>query len=102
MWFWAAGYVLLINLSAFGAFALDKQRARAGGWRLSERFLLQIALIGGTAGAMAAQQVLRHKSRKEPFRSRLQLIAVCQITVAGLLVGGRPLMGLVLRGVAAG
>ena len=102
MWVWVAGYVLLINLCAFGAFAWDKRRARAGGWRLSERFLLQIALIGGTAGAMAAQQMLRHKTRKEPFRSLLRLIGVCQIIVAGLLIFRRPLLDLVLRGIRAG
>ena len=102
MWFWVAGYVLLINFCAFGAFAWDKQRARAGGWRLSERLLLQIALIGGTAGAMAGQQLLRHKTRKEPFRSRLRLVAVCQAIAAGMFVFRRPLMTLVLGGVHTG
>ncbi len=102
MWVWTAGYLLAINFWAFGAFALDKRRARQGGRRLSERSLLQIVLIGGTAGAMAAQQVLRHKTRKEPFRSRLRLIAACQAIAAGLFLFGGPLLDLVLRGVHAG
>jgi uncharacterized membrane protein YsdA (DUF1294 family) len=34
-----------------------------------------MALIGGALGAVAAQQMLRHKTRKEPFRTRLWLIA---------------------------
>jgi uncharacterized membrane protein YsdA (DUF1294 family) len=37
-----------------------------------------LALIGGTPGAIAAQQLVRHKTRKEPFRSLLWGIAAAQ------------------------
>jgi uncharacterized membrane protein YsdA (DUF1294 family) len=73
-----------INLAAFAAFASDKRRAIQGARRISESTLLKLALIGGTPGAFAAQQLLRHKTRKEPFRTQLRLIAAAQVI---LLVG---------------
>ena len=82
MWTWAASYLVLINALAFGLFALDKRRAETHARRIPERVLLQVAMVGGTPGATAAQQLLRHKTRKEPFRTRLWIIWAVQ--AAGL------------------
>ena len=68
-------YLLVVNAAAFAAMAADKRRAMRDQRRIPERTLLQIALIGGALGAVAAQQVLRHKTRKEPFRTQLWMIA---------------------------
>ncbi len=50
------------------AYAIDKSAAQKGRWRTSEGTLHLLALIGGWPGAWLAQGVLRHKSRKQPFR----------------------------------
>lgn len=71
-----AALFLALNLIVFTIYFLDKQAARNGGWRISERTLLTLALIGGSLGAVAAQQILRHKTRKEPFRSILAAILI--------------------------
>lgn len=62
----------------------DKHRARAGERRIPEADLLGLALIGGSPGAFLARRMFRHKTRKEPFSTRLQLIAAVQ---AGLAIG---------------
>ncbi len=67
---WAALF-LALNLFSFSIYFLDKQAARHGRWRVSERTLLTIAFLGGSLGAVVAQRTLRHKTRKEPFRSIL-------------------------------
>jgi uncharacterized membrane protein YsdA (DUF1294 family) len=86
-----AAYLTLINAAAFAAFAVDKRRAEQGAWRIPERTLLQLALLGGTSGAIAAQQLLRHKTRKQPFATQLALIAVAQaVGLAYLLWAARP------------
>lgn len=52
----------------FIAYAIDKSAAQKGRWRTSEGTLHLLSLIGGWPGALIAQSVLRHKSRKQPFR----------------------------------
>ncbi len=74
--------LLAVNCAAFVAFWWDKRLAEAGARRISERTLLGLALVGGSLGAISAQQIFRHKTRKESFRSLLYLIVLLQI-VAG-------------------
>jgi uncharacterized membrane protein YsdA (DUF1294 family)/cold shock CspA family protein len=56
------------SLSAYIGYYLDKRAARARQWRVREGTLLALGLLGGWPGAMLAQQVLRHKTRKVDFR----------------------------------
>lgn len=77
-------YLAAVNLAAFAAFALDKHRARTGGWRIPERRLLGLAAAGGGAGAAVAQRLLRHKTSKEPFASQLRLILAVQAVAGGV------------------
>ncbi|MGO4624657.1 DUF1294 domain-containing protein [Ensifer sp. 2YAB10] len=77
-------YAAYINILSFGLFWFDKRAARAGRWRISEQTLLTIAFLGGSPGAMAARHVFRHKTRKEPFRTRLAFIIVLQVAAAVL------------------
>lgn len=90
-----AVYLLAVNAATFAAFAIDKRRARTGQWRITERTLLQLAMIGGTVGAMWAGQRLRHKTYKEPFRSNLRLIAAVQ--AVALVAGGAALVWAAVR-----
>jgi len=62
----------------------DKQRAIAGARRIAEADLLGLALIGGSPGALLARRWFRHKTRKEPFSTRLLLIVALQ---AGAVIG---------------
>ena len=73
-----------INCWTVLRFWQDKRRAAAGHRRISEADLLWLALIGGSPGAFAARSLFRHKTRKEPFSTRLQVIAALQI---GVLIG---------------
>lgn len=80
---------LLITLNSVTAlmFWWDKRQAVLGERRAPERVLLWLSALGGSTGAVFAQQVLRHKTRKQPFRSILQGIVVLQIVaLAAVLV----------------
>jgi uncharacterized membrane protein YsdA (DUF1294 family) len=46
----------------------DKSAAREGRWRTKESTLLLLGLLGGWPGAVLAQKVLHHKSRKTSFQ----------------------------------
>lgn len=84
--FMLAALLLAYNLLVFAVYFFDKEAARAGGRRISEQTLLTLALLGGSPGAVTAQRLLRHKTRKEPFRSFLLAIAVLHATLCGGLV----------------
>ena len=56
------------SLVTYVVYSIDKNAARKGTWRTPEAQLHLLALIGGWPGAMAAQQTLRHKSKKPSFR----------------------------------
>ena len=81
-------YLLGINVVAFGAFGWDKFCAERDMYRVPERTLLTLAAIGGAFGAIFGQQTFRHKTRKEPFRSYLNFIAV--LNLIGLFALGVP------------
>ena len=74
---------LAFNLFVFLLYWWDKEAAKNGEWRIRESTLLWLAFLGGSAGAVCAQRLLRHKTRKEPFRSILITIIIVQI---GLVV----------------
>lgn len=58
----------ILNLLTFYVYWSDKHAAQQGRWRTSESSLHLLGLLGGWPGAWAAQQILRHKSRKLAFR----------------------------------
>ena len=68
-----AAYILLANTLAYTAFAVDKSRAIRAERRIPERSLLILATLGGWIGAKIAQHRLRHKTRKQPFGTLLNL-----------------------------
>ena len=53
----------------FVGYAFDKSAAKKGRQRTPEVTLHLLSLLGGWPGAWVAQGVLRHKSRKQPFRT---------------------------------
>jgi len=70
--------ILIAEITGFLAFAWDKQKARAGLWRTPEDTLLLFGLIGGL-GAWMGQHLLRHKTRKEPFRTRFSVVVLLHL-----------------------
>ena len=70
------GFYIAASLVTFIAYAADKSAARKGRWRTPEKTLHILSLAGGWPGALVAQQVLRHKSRKQSFRAVFLVTAV--------------------------
>jgi uncharacterized membrane protein YsdA (DUF1294 family) len=66
---WLLWSYIGVSAVTFIAYALDKSAAQKGEWRTSEQTLHLLSLAGGWPGALLAQQVLRHKSSKQEFRS---------------------------------
>ncbi|UIN53746.1 DUF1294 domain-containing protein [Pseudomonas kribbensis] len=58
----------LVSVLAFFLYWADKRKARADAWRTPENILHAVELAGGWPGALIAQQVFRHKTRKVSFQ----------------------------------
>lgn len=63
------GIYLVASAITFIAYALDKSAAKNDKWRTNESTLHLFALIGGWPGALAAQRLLRQKSKKQSFQN---------------------------------
>lgn len=66
---WLLWSYIGVSTITFIAYALDKSAAQKDEWRTPEQTLHLLSLAGGWPGALLAQQMLRHKSSKQEFRS---------------------------------
>lgn len=79
-WLWAlVGYLVLVNVIAFTVFGADKVRARKQRWRVPEKTLFLLALLGGGLGAFLGMHIFHHKTKHWYFRVFIPLILVVQI-----------------------
>jgi uncharacterized membrane protein YsdA (DUF1294 family) len=66
----------LFSAIAFGLYGHDKRQARSKGQRTPEKLLHLAELLGGWPGALVAQQVFRHKTRKLSYQLVFWLIVL--------------------------
>lgn len=66
----------IVSVLAFFLYWSDKRKARADHWRTPENVLHAVELAGGWPGALLAQQVFRHKTRKVSFQLLFWMIVL--------------------------
>ena len=71
-----------INAVTMLLYGFDKRQAIAGGARVPELILHLTALAGGSPGALLAQILFRHKTRKFKFRAVFVGILGVQVLAA--------------------
>jgi uncharacterized membrane protein YsdA (DUF1294 family) len=76
-----AVYALIINAITYFLFGFDKRAAERGNSRIPEKTLLLASALGGSVGAVMAQQRFRHKTQKQPFKALLYGIITAQIAL---------------------
>jgi uncharacterized membrane protein YsdA (DUF1294 family)/cold shock CspA family protein len=64
---WVSFIYIGLSIVCYVAYSVDKTAAALQRWRISENALLGLGVIGGWPGAIIAQQVLRHKTKKRGF-----------------------------------
>lgn len=72
-------WFLLINVLTIVIYGADKMAARKGMRRVPEATLLLYGAVGGWPGAIAGQQLFRHKTQKQPFKTYFFLSIVVSI-----------------------
>ncbi|WP_343216023.1 DUF1294 domain-containing protein [Collimonas antrihumi] len=71
---------------AFLAYVFDKYAAKNKRWRTKEGTLHMLELVGGWPGALLAQKIVRHKSRKEEFQTVFWATVILNCCAFGWLI----------------
>ncbi|TMU85778.1 DUF1294 domain-containing protein [Bacillus sp. BHET2] len=69
-------YAIIINIIGFVIMGRDKRKAERHEYRISERVLWQVAILGGSVGAYLGMKVYRHKTKHKPFSLGLPLLVM--------------------------
>ncbi len=72
-------YLAFINIIAFFICCLDKHLARVNAWRISEKLLFTVSLIGGALGMYIAMRIIHHKTLHKRFMIGLPIIIILQV-----------------------
>ena len=75
-------YLIVINLVTFIVFGVDKAKAKKHSWRIPEKTLFLLSIIGGSVGAIIGMHTFRHKTRKWYFSFGMPAILIIQLAAA--------------------
>lgn len=79
------GYLVIINVVGFLAMGLDKAKAKAGAWRIPEKTLFSIAILGGGLGVWLGMNSFRHKTKHWYFKYGVPVIFLVELILAAYL-----------------
>lgn len=75
-------YLLLINAAGFLIMLTDKRKAINNRWRIPEKSMIVVAILGGSLGVYAGMQLFRHKTKHTKFYIGVPLILAVQIIIS--------------------
>lgn len=76
---YSALYLVIINLITLFLFWNDKRRSKKAGWRIPEKTLLGLCIIGGSVGGILGMRVFHHKTKHLQFSVGIPIILILQI-----------------------
>lgn len=82
-----------MSVIAFAAYGWDKSAAQRGAQRVSEQTLLALGFLCGWPGAVTAQQVFRHKTRKRSFRRAFWTRVVLNVVLLAAMIAVTTMWG---------
>jgi len=78
-------YLSAVSLLGFIVMGADKRKAEMQLWRIPEKTLFLVALIGGSIGVLLGMRVFRHKTKHLLFSLGIPLIIAVQICAVVLI-----------------
>ena len=75
-------WLAAVNVVTFAVYGIDKAKAKRGAWRVPERTLFLLPLLGGSLGALLGMKVFHHKTKHWYFVWGIPLILLAQIALA--------------------
>ncbi len=74
-------YILLINIIGFIFCFIDKCKAKYNKYRISERILIMLCLIGGCYGFSISMFIFHHKTNKIKFIIFVPIIMIIWLII---------------------
>ncbi|WP_310602622.1 DUF1294 domain-containing protein [Anaerosporobacter sp.] len=74
-------YLVIMNIAGFVSMGIDKRRAKQKDWRIPEKTLFFIAIIGGSIGSILGMKQFRHKTKHKTFTIGMPAILLLQICI---------------------
>ena len=74
-------WLALMSLALFFLMGIDKHRARRGRWRIPEKTLFLLALLGGSCGGWLGMRAFHHKTRHRTFAWGFPVLALAQLAL---------------------
>ena len=74
-------YLIIINIITFIIYGIDKEKSKKNKYRISEKTLIILALIGGSLGALLGMYTFHHKTKKKKFTILIPLILIIWIYI---------------------
>ena len=71
-------YLVIINLVGIFVMWSDKQKAKKGAWRIKEKTLFLVALLGGCLGTTLGMYWFRHKTQHWYFKYGFPAILIAE------------------------
>ena len=72
-------YLLIMNIAGIIIMAVDKSKARHHAWRIPEKSLFLVSLLGGSLGTWAGMYIFRHKTKHWYFVIGMPAICVLHV-----------------------
>lgn len=85
-------WLLLANLLTLVIYGADKMAARKAWRRVPESTLLVFGVVGGWPGAIVGQQLFRHKTQKQPFKTWFIISVMASIVLMAALYWFSPFL----------
>ena len=80
------GILVVMNLLGYISMWSDKRRAITGKYRISEKTLFIIALLGGSIGSILGMNQFRHKTKHWYFKYGMPLILIIQVILLVFII----------------
>jgi Predicted membrane protein len=74
-------YLIIVNIVGFAAMGIDKSKAKRKAWRIPEKTLFLISIIGGSLGTLTGMYLFRHKTRHWYFVVFMPMILLVHIII---------------------
>ena len=74
-------YFIIMNIVGIIVMGADKHKAKVHAWRIPEKTLFTVSILGGSVGTWAGMYIFRHKTKHWYFVIGMPLILIIQILI---------------------